>query len=140
MTDSRKWIAYARNHKSRFDRIAEIAGADDWDYDPWGTSMSLFFDVASVLDMSDVAGIVTTEPFARWNFRPAPFTAVPSIEDVAARADDFSEGEWADDYSYAEISLAAAMQADEITQDDLIYAGDVLDRYTALLRRAGKDY
>lgn len=126
-------------HKSRFDRIADIAGADDWDYDPWGTSMGLFFDIASILDMTDVAGDVTPEPFARWQYRRAPF-AIPAIETVAARAENFSEGEFSDDYSFAQIELAAAYVAGDLSQDDLIYAGDVLDRYTELLRRNGRDY
>jgi hypothetical protein len=142
-----------KRHVSRFERIADIAGADDWQYDPWGTSMGLFFDVASVLDMSDVAGDVTPEPFARWGYQRArwgyqrarwgyqraPFT-VPAIGTVAARGDDFHEGEFADDYSYAQVALAMAVRDDELSQDDLIYAGNVLDRYTSLLRRAGRDY
>lgn len=120
-------------------RVIDIAGADDWEYDPWGTAMGLMFDVASVLDMSDVEGDVTPQPFARWNYRRAPFT-VPAIDTVAARADDYNEGEWVDDYTYGEISLAAAFRDGHITQTDLIYAGDVLNRYTALLRLAGEDY
>lgn len=128
------------NHESRFDRIAEIAGADDWDHDPWGTSMGLFFDVASVLDMSDVEGDVTPEPFARWQYGRPTFWGMPSIEEVAARGDDFNEGEFADDYSYAQISLAMALRDGELTQADLVYAGDVLDRYSNLVKRAGRDY
>ena len=120
-------------------RVIDIVGADDWEYDPWGTSMGVMFDVASVLDMSDIDGDITPEPFARWEYRRAPFT-VPSIDTVAARADDYSEGEWADDYTYGEVSLAAAVRDSHITQTDLIYAGDILNRYTALLRLNGKDY
>ena len=126
-------------HHSRFERIADIAGADDWQYSPWGTSMGLFFDVASVLDMSDVEGDVTPKPFARWQYQRAPF-AIPAIETVAARGDDFNEGELADDFTYAQVALAMAYRDEEITQADLIYAGDVLDRYTKLLRRAGRGY
>ena len=120
-------------------RVIDVAGADDWEYDPWGTAIGLMFDVASVLDMSDIEGDITPQPFARWEYRRAPFTE-QSIETVAARADDYSEGEWADDYTYGEVSLAVAVRDGEITQADLIYAGDVLNRYTALLRLAGKDY
>jgi hypothetical protein len=125
---------------SRFERIATVAGADDWGHDPWGTAMSLFFSVAAVLDMTDIEGDVTPGPFARWDYNRPPFTSVPSVETVAARAEDFSEGEYADDFGYAEIELAAAYVAGEITQDDLIYVGNVLDRYTAQLRLAGADY
>jgi hypothetical protein len=124
---------------TRFDRVARIAGADDWGYDVWGTSIGLFFDIASVLDMTDVAGDVTPQPFDRWQYSRAPFT-VPDVESVAARADAFAEGEFADDYTYGQVSLASAYVSGEVTQDDLIYAGDVLSRYTDILRRNGKDY
>jgi hypothetical protein len=124
---------------SRFERIASIAGDFD-SYDKWGSAMALFFGVAAVLDMTDIEGDVTPGPFARWEYNRAPYTSVPSVEIVAARVEDFSEGEFADDFSYAEIALAAAYVAGEVTQDDLIYAGDVLDRYTAQLRLAGADY
>lgn len=132
-----------RRHTSRFDRIADIAGAEDWDHDPWGTAIGLFFDVAAVLDMSDVEGDVTPEPFRRWDYHNGSPWSVPSIETVAARDEDFSDGEFSDDYSYAQVSLAVAYVGGGpggITQADLIYAGDVLDRYTNLLRRNGKDY
>jgi hypothetical protein len=89
--------------------------------------------------MTDIEGDVTPQPFARWQYQRAPF-AVPSVETVAARADDFSEGEWADDYTYGQVSLASAYVSGDITQSDLIYAGDVLSRYTDLLRQFGKDY
>jgi hypothetical protein len=120
-------------------RIIDITDADDWQYDRWGTAVSLHFDIASVLDMSDIEGDVSPEPFARWQYRRAPFT-VPDIETVTARADDFHEGEWSDDYSYAQVALAVAYRDGDITQADLIYAGDVLSRYTALLDRAGVSY
>jgi hypothetical protein len=125
---------------SRFERIATVAGQDWDDYDRWGSAMSLFFSVAAVLDMTDIEGDVTPGPFARWDYNRPPYTPVPAVETVAARAEEFSEGEYVDDFSYAEISLAAAYVAGEVTQDDLIYAGNVLDRYTAQLRLAGADY
>ena len=125
--------------ESRFARIAEIAGEDDW-HDPWGAAMNLFFNIAEVLDMTDISGDVTPEPFAQWQYRRSPLVTVPAIETVAARAEDFAEGEWSDDYSYSQVSLAAAYRDGEITQDDLIYAGNVLQRYTALLELAGRSY
>ena len=124
---------------TRFSTIADIAGAEDWDYDPWGTATGLHFDIAAVLDMSDVEGDVSPEPFARWQYRRAAI-AVPAIETVAARADRFSEDEGADDYSYGTVELAFAYQNGDITQADLIYAGDVLSRYSRLLERAGRSY
>jgi hypothetical protein len=125
-------------HKSRFDRIADHAGADDW-YDAWGTAVNMCFDIASVLDMSDVDGDVTPEPFARWEYRRGAST-VPDLQEVASRADSFSEGEWADDYTYGEVCLAVALVNGDITQADLIYAGNVLSRYSALLEAAGRSY
>lgn len=121
-------------------RVIDHAAADDWQHDPWGTAMGLMFDIASVLNMSDIEGDATPAPFQRWNYNPSPYVAIPAIETVAARADDYSEGEWADDYTYGEVSLAVAVRDGEITQADLIYAGDVLNRYTALLAANGKDY
>jgi hypothetical protein len=124
---------------ARFDTIADIAGSDDWQHDPFGTAIALHFAIAEVLDMSDVAGDVTPRPFDRWQYRRAPFT-VPALETVAARAEDFSEGEFTDDYDYATIALAAALHEEQITQADLVYVGDVLSRYVALLDLAGKTY
>lgn len=112
-----------------FSKIVNIAGAE----------LPTLYDIASVLDMSDIEGNVTPQPFTRWQYRRAPFT-VPSIETVAERADNFIEGEWADDFTYAQIQLAVAVRDGEVSQADLIYAGDVLDKYTSILRRAGKDY
>lgn len=127
-------------HTSRFQKVVRITGEDDWDHDPWGTAMGMFFSVAEVLDMSDIEGDVTPDHFSRWQHRRGFAGTVPDLETVAARADDFSEGEFADDYSYATVELASALVNRELTQDDLIYAGNVLDRYTELLRKAGKDY
>ena len=126
-------------HKSRFTRIQEIAEPDWSDHDLWGTAMGMFFAVASVLDMTDIEGDVSPKPFARWQYGRGMGT-IPDVESVASRAEQFSEGEFADDYSYGQIMLASAFVNGEITQADLIYAGDVLSRYADLLRKAGKDY
>jgi hypothetical protein len=123
---------------SPLQRVMVAAGAEDW-FDKWGTALGLMFDVASVLDMSDIEGDMTPAPFARWKYRRAPFT-VPAIETVAARSDDYREGEWTGDYTYGQVSLAAAVRDGDLSQSDLIYAGDVLNRYTALLAANGKDY
>jgi hypothetical protein len=124
---------------SRFENIANIAGADDWQHDPWGTALGLHFDIALVLDVSDIEGDVTPGPFARWQYRRGAGT-VPSLETVAARAEDFCEGEWADDYSFGAVMLASALLEGEVSQADLVFAGDVLERYAGLLRAAGMDY
>jgi ABC-type transporter lipoprotein component MlaA len=113
-------------------RVIDIAGAEDWEYDPWGTAMGLAFDVAAVLNASDIEGDVTPAPFARWQYGPSPYVTVPSLESLAA------EDTLAD--SLGEQYLAQALLDGQITQADLIYAGDVLSRYTALLAANGKDY
>lgn len=122
--------------------------AINWDSgDPWGSTMGMFFDVAEVLHMtsevvmeSDGYHDHALEALARWDYRPSPYVSVPDVEDVASRAEHFSEGEFADDYSYGVIQLASAIHSGDLTQSDLIYAGNVLDRYSEVLRRAGKDY
>lgn len=124
---------------ARFENVAGTAGAEDWAHDAFGTAQGLLFDVASVLDMSDVAGDASPQPFERWGYQRAPFT-VPSIDTVADRADDYSEGEWADDFTYGQVALASAVRDDELTQSDLIYAGDVLSKYVAVLKSHGRDY
>jgi ABC-type transporter lipoprotein component MlaA len=113
-------------------RIIDHAGAWDWQHDPWGTAMGLAFDVAAVLNASDIEGDVSPAPFARWQYRPSPYVTVPSLESLAAE-DTLAE-------SYGEQSLAQALLDGQITQADLIYAGEVLNRYTALLVANGKDY
>lgn len=109
--------------------IADHAGADDWAYDPWGTANMLAFDICAVLDAADVEGDLTPEPFARWEYRRGA-RSVPSLETLASE-----EGE-----SYGEQALAQALLDGEITVANLIYAGNVLDRYTRLLAAAGRDY
>lgn len=126
-------------YHSRFTRVMLASVVEIDGFDLWGSTMEMFFAVASVLDMTDIEGNVSPEPFARWQYGRAPFT-IPAVETVAARADDFSEGEFADDYSHAQVMLASAYVNGEVTQSDLVYAGDVLSRYTDLLRRNGRDY
>lgn len=122
---------------SQFETIANIAGAE-FTIDAYGSAMDLFFDVARVLDASDIEGDVSPQPFTRWQYRRAPFT-VPAIETIAqhwdANGDDMTT-----DFTYGEVALAAAYRDGQISQSDLIYAGDVLNRYTGLLTAAGLDY
>jgi len=124
---------------TRFERIADIAGADDWAHDPFGTSMSMFFDVCEVLDAADVEGDVTPEWFREWGYGRGLGT-VPAVETIAARADGFAEGEWADDYSYGTVALAYALVSGDIGIADLIYAGRVLNGYVAVVKAYGRDY
>lgn len=130
-------------HRSRFETIMHECGIDeDWSdgCDDWGSTMGLFFDVAAVLNMSDIEGDVTPEAFARWDFNPSPYVSVPDLESVAALSETYNEKEYSDDYSFNVIALAESLVNGSITQEDLIYVGNVLDKYTAILRIAGKDY
>lgn len=114
---------------SNLKTVADYAGADGWSYDPWGTATMLAFDICAVLNAADIEGNITREPFARWEYRPSPYVTVPSLESLATSGD-----------SYGEQYLAQAILAGDLTQADLIHAGNVLDRYTAILRAAGLDY
>jgi hypothetical protein len=89
--------------------------------------MSLFFDVAEVLDMTDIEGDVTPGLFAQWQYRRSPMVTVPAVETVAARAKDFSRGRVVDDYTYSVVALAVAYRDEIITQADLVYAGRNLE-------------
>lgn len=113
--------------------IADIAGADDWAYDPWGTGNMLAFDICEVLDAADIEGDITPQPFARWQYRRGAAVTVPSLETLAAQ--DIEECD-----SYGAVSLAQALLDGQVTQADLIHAGDVLDRYLRLVKAAGRDY
>ena len=124
---------------ARFKLIADHAGADDW-YDAYGTGMMLAFDICTVLDAADIEGDVTPALFDRWQYRRGASVTVPSLETIAARAEDFIEGEWADDFTYGEVGLASALVSGDITVADLIYVGEVMHRYTSLLASAGRDY
>ena len=122
------------------DRVLEIVGCEDTEYDPWGSYMAAFFTVAEVLDMADVVGNETPEVFERWAYGPSPFVAVADIETVAARIDDFSEGEWADDFEWGAVALSSAVVEGEVTIEDLIYVGDVLCRVVDKLKHQGRSY
>lgn len=117
---------------NRFKLVADHACADGWAYDPWGTAMSMFFDIAAVLDASDIDGDITPKLFTKWAYRPSPHFTVPSLHTLAAQGDEVGAS--------GEQSLAQAVLDGDITTDDLIYVGDVMHRYTALLRAAGRDY
>lgn len=113
----------------KFRLVTDHAGADDWAHDPWGTANMLAFDICAVLDAADVEGDLTPAPFARWEYRRGAHT-VPSLETLASEEGD----------SYGEQALAQAVLDGEITVSDLIYVGNVMDRYIRLLAAAGKSY
>jgi hypothetical protein len=122
------------------DKVLDFVGCDDAAHDPWGSYMMAFFNVALVLDMGDVEGDVTPEPFDRWEYHPSPFVSVGDLESVAARMDDFNEGEFEGDEDYGVVALASAVVDGTVTLEDLVYVGDVLSRVTDRLRAQGRDY
>lgn len=110
--------------------IADHAGADDWAHDPYGTASNLAFDICEALDASDIEGDVSPAPFAAWQYQRGAAVAVPSLESLAYDSET----------AYGAAGLAQALLDGDITQADLIYAGNVLDRYISLLTAAGRDY
>lgn len=110
--------------------VADHAGADDWAHDPYGTAMNLAFDICEVLDAADIEGDITPQPFTRWCYNRGACVTVPSLETLASEEGD----------SYGAQSLAQAILDGDITTKQLIYVGDVMDRYTRILAAAGRDY
>lgn len=117
---------------ARFKLVTDHAGADDWACDPYGTAMGLAFDICEVLNASDIEGDVTPPLFSQWQYSPSPHVTVPSLETIAAQGEDSD--------SYGAVYLAQALIDGDVSQADLIYAGNVMHRYTALLTAAGRDY
>jgi hypothetical protein len=124
---------------TRFDRVASIAGVD-YGFDVWGETMALFFAVADVLDMADIEGDLTPGLFEKWGYTRGAASTVPALETVAERYETFNEGEFIGDFTYETVQLAYALHNEDISVEDLIYVGNVLDRYSRLLDAAGKSY
>ena len=89
----------------------------DWDGgDKWGSAMSHFFGIADTLYGADSADI----PMA-WQYSPG-----------------VSAGEEGEDWPEAE--YRHLLDDGDITTGDLVHAGNVLSRYTAILRTNGESY
>lgn len=85
--------------------------------DPWGTAMSLWFDIC---DWLTVQGVSVP---AHWEYRPSPFLP-HSIEEHKAT--------WE-----SEVPPSAF---EETSTEELIHMGNVLERYTRMLDKAGHSY
>lgn len=88
---------------------------DGWDDgDKWSSVLAWHFAIADV-----VYEIVGHTPDS-WEFTPSPFGAETEC------------------WEYE--TIMEAMREDGATLDDLIHAGNILQRYAAQLRLAGEDY
>ena len=84
----------------------------------------LHFAICDVLDSAGGYGNV----LAGWDYHRGA-RSLPTLEDLAADTDDYHTAD-----------LASAYLAGELTAGELISAGNVLERYAGLLKRAGMDY
>ena len=128
---------------TRFDNICNIAAADLSERDKWGSAMVLFFDVAEVLHAfrEDAYHEGIDEAFNRWQYQHSPIIG-PCLDEMAeAFNEHYSENESNDDVGYGVAALAWALRyGQQISVDDLLYAGEVLHKYTVILRANGHDY
>ena len=105
--------------------VADIAGIDDWEYEPWGSAMELHFAICDVLAATGGEDSALT----RWDYHRgaiAPMTLADIVDDV--------------ENDYAAAALAEAVMGGFLTTADLVRAGDVLERFETLVKRAGRDY
>lgn len=95
--------------------ILELVREDDFKYDPYGSAMSVWFSVADLL-------VEWGPPYPPkdWEFRQA------------------MSGSNTESYVYQELS--PMLKRGELTADDLLEAGNILNRYVGLLKHAGRDY
>ena len=104
--------------------VAEIAGVGDWSHDPWGAAMTLHFAICDVLAADGGAD----DALAEWDYHRGA-AAPETLADIAGGTED-----------YAAAALAESVIAGTITIVDLVRAGNVLERYENLAKRAGRDY
>jgi hypothetical protein len=95
--------------------LALFRDTDD-SFDPWGSALSAFFQVADVLWHASAEEIP-----AEWDYRHSPVCAFGS--------DDFLAAELRFQHDFG-----------RITDDDLIFAGTVLSRLVNFYRSQGLDY
>jgi hypothetical protein len=103
--------------------VAEIAGVDDWSHDPWGSALSLHFAICDVLTAAGGAD----DALAEWDYHRGA-VAPETLAEIAGGED------------YTAAALAESLIAGVLTVADLVRAGNVLQRYETLAKRAGRDY
>lgn len=95
--------------------------------DPWGSAMAMAFAVAEVGRAID-----HPEPGQILNYRPSAVAGTVTLDDLA----DNDEA----NVDYETESLALAVRAREVTEEDLTMAARILNKYLNLCKLAGKDY
>lgn len=104
---------------------------DDIKHDPWGTAMGWHSAIARVLHALD-PNLVP----ANWEYqRSVADTA--DLEEIAGDPDSEDEDE---NLEYPDCDVALFVLGDEVDEATLIYWGNVLARYTAACKRAGRSY
>lgn len=98
----------------RRDALALVREDDDGD--SWGTCMMHWFGIANTIH-----GYIGETP-AEWRYRPGLF-----VNDVLT--DEWPDREYAEAYRDERLSV-----------EQLLYAGNVLERWSRMLDRAGRSY
>lgn len=105
---------------------AIAAMMDCWDGgDMWGSAIAMAFAVAEVADAVDY-----DEPGQILDYRPSPVKSELSLDELVDH----------DETSIETTELGEAVQDGRVTNDDLKFAARVLNRYLAILDRAGQSY
>lgn len=103
---------------------------DSWDPgDPFGSAMEAAWAVAVV---SYAQG--TTEAVGVLDYRPSPLGS-PTWDDLTSGATEDNS-----DITIQMTDLADAYAAEDVSDEDLIFAAKVLSRYIGILKAAGKSY
>lgn len=106
---------YHKQHPGRA-QIMLLLRMDD-SSDPWGTAMGWWFGIADVLWHKSAEEIPS-----HWEYRHG-------LGCSGVDMDDWPTGE-----------IAALHESEAISDDDLLYAGEVLHRYCTWLHAAGHSY
>lgn len=105
---------------SKTNLILSEVRMDDISHDPFGTALSWQFAIAEVMDST---GIKIPQ---HWDYRAG--VEARDIEDIID-GDDFKSS-----------SVASYLTDNDVRDNDLIFAGNVLSRYVAFCHLSGKSY
>ena len=97
------------------DLKTEFHNFSDHSYDPWSASMDIFFQLAEYMYKTDMP--IPSE----WDYRPSPLMT-----------DDFTDQDYKENY-YFELFK-------NTSESDLEKLGNILHRYTGILKTINKDY